>query len=160
MTDKELIADTILHKKIVLEVGQKMVDYLFNNNRPEDALQLARRCARHDNSKFESDEMKALLQIPKDLNNMKDADTPIPDQMKKFVEMHWKHNRHHPEFFEDYHDMTELDIIEMVIDWYARSLQFKTDFKDFVIKRQNNRFHFDDDFFAIIWSYCLIIDKT
>ena len=31
-------------------------------------------------------------------------------------------------YFENIEDMNELDIIEMVCDWYARSMQYKTDF--------------------------------
>lgn len=36
------------------------------------------------------------------------------------IETHWKNNRHHPEYFKDISNMEELDIIEMVCDWYAR----------------------------------------
>jgi hypothetical protein len=49
--------------------------------------------------------------------------------------------------------------MEMVCDWYSRSMQYQTNFKEFVITRQENRFQFDEDFFAQVWKYCEIIDK-
>ena len=159
MTERELITDTLIHKQFITIAGRKLINYLYDNDRAEDALKLARRCARHDDSKFESDEMQAFLQLPKDGINMKDAEAEMREQVKKFVAMHWKHNKHHPEFWEDYRQMEEVDIMEMVVDWYARSLQFGTDFKKFVSTRQRNRFHFDKDFYKRVWNYCLILDK-
>lgn len=159
MTERELINDTLIHKQYVLEHGCKLINYLYSQYRNDDALQLARRCARHDDSKFESDEMQCFLQLPEDAENMKNAEAELPEQVKKFIMAHWKHNKHHPEFFDDYHQMSDIDIMEMVIDWYARSKQFGTDFKNFVITRQNNRFHFDQEFFNKVWKYCLIMDK-
>lgn len=159
MTENELLIDTLTHKKYVLSAGMKMIEYLYSEGRNAEALQIARRCARHDDSKLESDEMQAFLQLPKEGNNMKDANAAMPEQVKKFVAMHWKHNKHHPEFFDDYHDMSEIDIMEMVIDWYARSQQFGTDFLNFVSTRQANRFHFDKEIFNKVWQYCLIMDK-
>ena len=158
MLPHEHISDTLLHKQFVITAGMKLIQYLHDNERDKDALQLARRCARHDNSKFESEEMHGFLQLPKEGENMKNANAAMPESVQNFVKMHWKHNRHHPEFFADYHEMEELDIMEMVCDWYARSLQFGTNFKDFIKTRQANRFKFDEDFFAVVWKYCEIID--
>ena len=159
MLPHEHITDTLEHKQFVMMAGMKLIKYLTNNGRDEDALQLARRCARHDNSKFESDEMHGFLQLPKEGENMKNANAPLSESVQNFIKMHWKHNRHHPEFFNDYHEMEELDIMEMVCDWYARSLQFKTNFKEFVTTRQAIRFHFDEEFFNVVWKYCEIIDS-
>lgn len=158
MLPNEHISDTLLHKQLVIKAGMNLIQYLYENGRNEDALQLARRCARHDNSKFESEEMKGFLRLPKEGETMKNANATMPETVQKFIKMHWKHNRHHPEFFTDYHEMEELDIMEMVCDWYARSLQFGTNFKEFVKTRQANRFHFDEDFFNVVWKYCEIID--
>lgn len=159
MLPQEHIRDTLIHKKYVLEASLRIINYLYSVERDEDALQLARKCARHDDSKLESDEMKEFLQLPSESVNMKKADAPLTSAVSSLIEKHWKHNRHHPEFFDDYHEMTELDIMEMVCDWYARSQQFQTDFRTFVLKRQEIRFKFDEDFFAQVWFYCDIIDK-
>jgi hypothetical protein len=53
--------------------------------------------------------------------------------------------------------MEELDVIEMVCDWYARSLQLGTNFMEFVETRQNNRFHFPDYMYSNILKYCNIL---
>lgn len=159
MLPQEHINDTLRHKELVMVAGMKLINYLHENNRGDEALQLARRCARHDNSKFESEEMYCFLQLPNEGENMKNANAPLSEEVQHFIELHWKHNRHHPEFFNDYHEMEELDIMEMVCDWYARSLQFKTNFKEFVLTRQSIRFKFDDEFFKVVWKYCEILDK-
>lgn len=158
MLPREHIADTLLHKQFVLQSGGMLVEYLFDNDRTDDAIKLAKRCANHDDSKFESDEMQEFLQLPYEGENMKEADKELPTTVKTLIAKHWKHNRHHPEFFDDYHQMNEIDIMEMVCDWYARSLQYHTDFKEFVQTRQAIRFHFDEEFFATVWKYCEIID--
>lgn len=153
----EHIQDTLIHKQLVIESGLILIKYLEKHGREDDATQLARRCVRHDNSKLESDEMKQFLKLPAEKENMKDARKEMPNEVKRLVEMHWKHNRHHPEFFEDYHDMTDVDIMEMVCDWHARSAQFNTNFMDFIITRQQNRFNFDEEFFRKVLDYCEIL---
>ena len=53
--------------------------------------------------------------------------------------------------------MTELDIIEMVCDWAARSEQYGTDLLDFIKERQHNRFHFSNKVYAEVEKYCKLI---
>lgn len=159
MLAREHVSDTLIHKKYVIESGLILINYLFDNERDEEALQLSRRCARHDDSKFESDEMREFLQLPKEGENMRNARAPLSPTTQSLIQRHWKHNRHHPEFYVDYHEMTEVDIMEMVCDWYARSMQYGTNFKEFVLTRQEMRFKFDEDFFAVVWKYCEIIDQ-
>ena len=160
MLAREHISDTLRHKQLVIESGLTIIHYLYENHRDNEALQLARRCARHDDSKLEFDEMQAFLQLPNEGENMKNANTPLSDGVTKLIQKHWAHNKHHPEFFKDYHEMTEIDIMEMVCDWHARSKQYNTNFKEFVKTRQQIRFHFDDEFFAIVWKYCEIVDSS
>lgn len=159
MLPKEHISDTLLHKQLVILAGTKLINYLYDNGRDEDALELAKRCSDHDNSKFEDEEMQSFLQLPKEGETMRNANATMPESVQNFIKLHWQNNRHHPEFFDDYHEMEELDVMEMVCDWYARSLQFKTNFKEFVKTRQANRFHFDKRFFDVVWKYCEIIDR-
>lgn len=159
MLPQEHVTDTLIHKKYVLEASLRIINYLYKMGQDEDALQFARKCARHDDSKLESDEMKEFLQLPSENINMKKADAQLTSAVSLLIEKHWKHNRHHPEFFDDYHEMTDLDIMEMVCDWYARSRQYQTDFKEFVKTRQQIRFKFDDAFFQKVWLYCNIISE-
>ena len=159
MLPQEHIKDTLLHKKFVMEAGIKLIDYLFEQNRSQDAIALASRCSCHDDSKLGPSEMQEFLKLPNEGLNMKFADMPLADNISNLIRVHWANNRHHPEYFQDYHEMTELDVIEMVCDWYARSQQYGTNFKEFVKTRQKIRFKFDDDFFAVVWKYCELIDK-
>lgn len=158
MLEREHIFDTLKHKQFVIEASLKLIQYLYDNNRDTEGLQLAQRCVTHDNSKFASEEMQGFLQLPKEGESMKDAKVPPSEFVQEQIRLHWKNNRHHPEFFDDYHEMTELDVMEMVCDWYARSLQHRTNFKEFILTRQENRFHFDEEFFEVVWKYCEIID--
>ena len=55
--------------------------------------------------------------------------------------------------------MSRLDVMEMCCDWHARSVQYETNFLDFVKKRQKDRFHFPIWMFEEIWHYCEILDS-
>lgn len=152
--------DTILHKKIVLDNCLLMAEYLMRHNKIELGIQLLKRGCDHDNSKFDKDEFKKLSQILKaeSKDSFTDAKNKLTPDECKAIKYHWDHNRHHPEFFENPSDeMTELDILEMVCDWFARSLQYKTDFIPFIKERQENRFHFSEKTFAKALKYCTII---
>lgn len=160
MTEYEHIKDTILHKKFMLECGLILIDYLYKNNRSEEALELAKRCARHDNSKFEGEEIAQFIKLDKSRTSMIDSEINLSEDVKRIIAVHWKNNKHHPEHFKSYKDMTEIDIMEMVCDWYARSQQFKTDFLSFVKTRQEKRFCFDEEFFEKVYNYCTIIHEN
>lgn len=160
MTEQEHIMDTLLHKQLLLESGMILVQYLYDHNRPEDALNLAKRCTRHDISKFEGEEIAKFTKLDNSRQSMIDSNETLSEDTKKIIETHWKNNRHHPEHFKTHDDMTEIDIMEMVCDWHARSKQFGTDFLSFVKTRQENRFHFDEELFQKIYRYCEILAKS
>ena len=45
-------------------------------------------------------------------------------QLKPTLDHHYANNRHHPEHFKNgIHDMTLIDILEMLMDWKASSLR-------------------------------------
>ena len=71
------IEDTILHKQYVLESGKLLSEYLIKNGEFDLALELLKRCAVHDNSKFEYEEIMAFASLDNSKN------TP-----------HRKHNNH------------------------------------------------------------------
>ena len=151
------IDDTIIHKKLVMDACYKLAKYLFQVHRDDDAFVLLKRAQVHDNSKLCKDELESLQKIVGTNDGMTNPEYKMTCDDKKCIELHWKNNRHHPEHFEDVRDMSEIDIMEMVCDWYARSIQYKTDFIHFVITRQENRFHFPDDMFNKILVYCDIL---
>ena len=159
---KAMAEDIIKHKKMVLDNCLLLGEYLISKGKIELGTQLLKRGCEHDNSKFDRDEFRKLSQILKQESKQcfTNAQTQLSNDEKKAIKYHWDHNRHHPEFFENpSEEMTELDIIEMVCDWYARSLQFGTDFIPFIMERQENRFHFSDKCFAKILKYCNLIEE-
>lgn len=155
----EELEDVIKHKQYVLQACWKMSRYLFSTGKEDLGLELLKRATIHDNSKLEDEELEALSKISEDKSSLKDANEKLTDFKKKAIELHWKNNRHHPEFFSDVKNMSELDILEMVCDWYARSIQYNTNLIEFCETRQENRFHFPKDIYKKIHKYCEIISK-
>lgn len=151
--------DNILHKKIVLDNCLLMAKYLITTGQMELGIALLKRGNEHDNSKFDTEEFIRLSRILKSRKCFTDAHTKLSKDERVAIKYHWDHNRHHPEYFEDSNEMSELDILEMVCDWYARSIQYKTDFIPFVEERQSNRFKFDSEIYGKILSYCSIIEQ-
>ena len=154
---KHFIDDTILHKQLVLESGKILYEYLLEIGEIDLALELLKRCANHDNSKFNYEEIMSFISIPKDNDGMKNANTKMDDFMQKAISIHWKNNSHHPEYYDDPHDMTELDILEMACDCYSRSLQFGTNLLEFIEIRQKERFNLSLDVFDKYKFYCQVL---
>ena len=159
MEDKMLfhIKDTIIHKKMVLDSAYILCEYLFSISKKDLAIELIRRAAEHDNSKFQPVELNSISEIKDNFSNFKNPNLLLPSEDEEKIKEHWKNNRHHPEHFSDVENMTELDILEMVCDWHARSKQHNTDLIEFVKVRQQNRFHFPTKMFSEILKYCNII---
>ena len=55
--------------------------------------------------------------------------------------------------------MSDLDLMEMACDCFARSLQYNTDFLDFINKRQENRFKFPKEVFYKYYNFCEILNN-
>lgn len=153
------INDTIIHKQYVLKSCLKLANILFDEQKNELALDLLKRACIHDNSKLEEEELLALSRIINDKDCLTNSKEQLSEFKKNAIALHWKNNRHHPEFFSDINNMTELDILEMICDWYARSMQYNTNFLEFVYDRQKNRFHFPEQMFKVIENYCILISK-
>lgn len=151
---KKHIEDTLIHKKYFNESCLKMIEYLYKVNRTDDVLELARRCVIHDNSKLTDEEINLFLQLPEEVSGHK---RQLTEQHKKLLAVHWKNNRHHPEYHDDCNKMLEIDIIEMCVDWDARSRQFGNNVLDYAIKTAKERFSFDNEMFEKVLMYCKIL---
>lgn len=154
-----LARDTIYHKKIIMDICLKVSEYLVNRGETNKAIEVLKRACEHDNTKFNDIELEHLISIITDdsNNSFKNAQNKLSDREKKAIEVHWKNNRHHPEYFSSHNNMSEIDIIEMVCDWYARSIQYNTDFIPFIIERQKNRFKFNEEVFKQIMYWCYLV---
>ena len=116
--------DIIIHRQCVMRTGQYLATYLKNNNRGGDSLSIIRRCEVHDISKLQNlDEFMALASIVDSMDGMRSPTHIQTKEEIKAKEEHWKNNSHHPEHFDDPNDMSDLDIMEMACDCYARNKQ-------------------------------------
>ena len=153
------IKDTIEHKKLVLDSANILCSYLFSISEFELGIQLIQRAASHDNSKFEKNELFDISSINDDFDNFKKPNKLLESEDLEKIKRHWKNNRHHPEHFTSVTNMSEIDILEMVCDWHARSCQYNTNLIEFCETRQENRFHFPEEMYAKIHKYCEIITR-
>jgi hypothetical protein len=150
------IEDTLIHKQLLNLSCLKMINYLYDVGRDNDALELARRCIVHDNSKLSDVEIASFVKLPQAVDRTR-AHGELTDDQKELLEVHWKNNRHHPEFFSDIDHMNEIDIMEMCCDWHARSQQFGTVLIPYVLEKQQERFRFNDEMLTKILGYCEIL---
>jgi hypothetical protein len=162
VNDREEIAShvdkTLIHKIHVLQGARILIKYLIENNKIEVALELAERCSVHDNSKFQKEEMSCFLKIPESNDNLTNPNSKLDDEMKSLLRMHWDNNRHHPEHYNGLYDnMESIDIMEMAIDCYARSIEMNTDLIIFIEVRQRERFVLPEEKFEELKTYCYIL---
>lgn len=155
-----LINDLIEHKKLILDCSKVMSNYLYLNGEQELSKKIIERAIIHDNSKLDDNELKNFLELKIKEKAFKNAKSLLNDYEKEKISVHWKKNRHHPEYFNNIEDMQEIDIIEMVCDWFSRSLQYGTDIIEFAETRQKNRFKFSEDMYKKIIKYCNILKDS
>ena len=175
MTDFEMLyCDTIIHKEYVKRSIEKLAKYLEEHGAKNHARRLRYRGETHDNSKIGytgnlpeddrrkkkedyDDELHALSRIVSSKELMKDTNRELSILEKEAIQLHWKNNSHHPEHFESVLDMTTLDVMEMVCDWHARSVQWGTNLLEYAQNSQKNRFHFPEWMYQQVIFYCNIL---
>ena len=84
----------------------------------------------HDNSKFKGIEFDHLFY----------GDPLLPEVVKH----HQSINPHHPEYWGSIHDMPRVYVAEMVCDWYARSCEFGTGLRDWILNTAMEKYGFND----------------
>jgi len=156
---KEYTDECLTHKMYVLQSAMILSDYLIDNGNIPLALDLIKRCSVHDNSKFESLEMKSLMSIG-DKTDLKDPNIMLTEDKCDAIRIHWQNNPHHPEYHHTIYGMSDLDLMEMACDCYARSMQYGTNFLDFITTRQENRFQFPEEIFSKYYQFCCILDTN
>ena len=159
MTDYEkMIQDTFIHKDLVEKSCRKLARYLESVDAYEHAKALIERGVVHDNSKImDEDELRALSSIINDQSSLTDATRSLSPLNRDFIKLHHKHNSHHPEHYKSCVDMSRLDVMEMVCDWHARSIQKGTDLMEFVHKQHIPRYKFPTWMIPEILHYCEVL---
>lgn len=121
------------HIDLVRQAGVLLGKRLMEQGRKDFGRILIARCYEHDKSKFYGIEWRFLH-----------AGNDVPeDDLKLAITQHTETNSHHPEFHGGFNNMPEMDIAEMVCDWYARSQEFGTGFRDWITETAVERFHMD-----------------
>lgn len=156
----EHMCETMLHKSFVIKACLKMSKHLIDEGKEDLAFLLLKRANIHDNSKLVGPELELLSSLYGNQESFINPQVQLSDSQKEIIEKHWENNRHHPEHFKCVEKMSELDILEMCCDWYARSMQYGTDFLSFIKTRQETRFHFPEEMFNKILNYCEYLDKS
>ncbi len=150
--------DTIIHKEYVKKSAEKLARYLEKQGAINHAELLRQRAIVHDDSKMScEDELHALARIIMDKSTLKDPTKQLSQIKKDAIELHWKHNSHHPEHFKTPEDMERIDVMEMCCDWHARSTQYKTNLMEFMKTQNEIRFHFPSWMFHEIEHYCEVL---
>lgn len=154
------VEDTVKHRKYFFDSALLLFEMLIEIGKDDLALELMRRASVHDHSKFSMEEIEALSSVSekqKDDDGFTNPDYKLNKEQENLISKHWANNRHHPEHFNSIYDMTTLDILEMICDWHARSVEFGTDLLEFVIHRQSNRFHLPSNLFDSIVGICRLL---
>lgn len=152
------VNDTIVHRNCVIRSGNYLAQYLIKKNRSIDAMRLLARCNVHDVSKTKNtEEIMSLARIVDDIEDMNDVKHELSERQKEAIQLHWKKNSHHTEYYENPNDMTDLDLLEMACDCHARSKQLGTDLLGYIVNQQEIRFKFDRDHYTKLYKYCKIL---
>lgn len=147
------------HKQFVIEVSCQLSKYLMGENREEESLELMKRAFLHDISKLNDDEFYGMAKFADDTKALKDPKATISDEKQDVINLHWKRNEHHPEFWDDINKIDKISIMELACDWQARSKQFGTNSLEFLKERQDTRFHFPDEIYNDIENYLTVLNK-
>ncbi|MDF1812907.1 MAG: DUF5662 family protein [Verrucomicrobiales bacterium] len=115
----------VRHIQNVQNAALLLADRLAELGEFDLARRLVQRSLRHDSSKFEGIEWDFLDISPTDRKNRSD--------LRLAIHQHQQCNDHHPEYFSSgAHDMSRVQIAEMVCDWKARSEEFGSSLVDWV----------------------------
>lgn len=136
---KNITLEYILqHKRRIIKWAEVFID------------EIRRRASVHDDSKLEEPEIsgwKAMDKEPRCPYGSKEYNDKI-NRYKWLMELHWRRNRHHPEYWqiwEDRRDRDLIDYLEMLIDWlsYSDKKLTYTQARE-LVARQVTRYHMDD----------------
>lgn len=146
------------HKTYVLKCSTALANYLMENNREQDALNVMKRAFEHDFSKLTDEEFYGMAKFVNEMQVTTDSNSGS-EEKEYYIDLHRNNNKHHPEYWTNINDMTELDIMELACDWCSRSVQFNTDIIEFLEDVQETRFHFPEGIYNNIKKYLLIITE-
>lgn len=125
---------------------------------PAVSAELAERIVQHDQSKYGAVEYIPYVYLTwfhKMRNEGVSYSYPSPaieGAIKLATEHHIHNNRHHPEFHGNPNQMTEVDLVEMVCDWGAMTMELGGDTKEWADKNIS-RWDFDKEHVKLIYMF-------
>ena len=159
------------HRRSVFENMKIMKEHFANTNK-NLSMEIYFRALAHDESKLKNPEFEPYVwrywrakwnkdgKVDTRFSMIFDEKPTFKDQyIRDAIVHHVNHNRHHPEWHLDHDDMTELDLIEMVCDWYAVSEEFNSSIDDWVAYVVPRRYHFSADKLSTIHQLISILQQ-
>lgn len=170
----EQLDDIMNHVGFVIQAGHKLSRKLMIAGEEDKAVSLLQRILVHDFSKSLVDEFYGMAKFSNDTAALKDPNVKhASDGKMEAIKLHWSRNDHHPEFWttvmpntlthsepiEISSEMLELSIAEMCCDWYARSIQFKTDVMEFYKIKSKDRWKFTEEHDKLIVKFLSMLQE-
>ena len=142
ITREEFKDRILLHKQTVKTGIQRFIDIL------------ADRAISHDNDKYEPEIFESFYNAWTKFSGVKFGDAKWKealDGVGKSLETHYKNNPHHPQYYSNGINGTNLiDLIEMLVDWKSACMAYgDCDFGK-SLKIQKDRFEIDDQLYGIL----------
>lgn len=114
---------------------------------------IGERMLSHDRTKLESPEVQYFREYNSQLKLLTFGSPEYAECLKKMkpaLDHHYANNRHHPEFHKNgINDMTLIDLIEMLCDWYASSKRQYNGNIRLSIEKNRERFNISDQLIRI-----------
>lgn len=128
--------DTLEHKR---RVAQLMLEF---------TAKITHRAVKHDNSKLEDPEKEYFDIYTPQLEKLTYGSDDYKESLKNLqvaLNHHYKHNSHHPEFYENGIDgMSLFDIVELFVDWKAATERHEDGDIEKSIEINKKRFNMSD----------------
>ena len=134
-TDEEHVDNLVRHIQLVHGAGLLLAKRLMAQGRKDFGRLLLRQIFKHDNTKFSGIEW-TFLHVGPDV---------AKENLTLAIRQHNDTNSHHPEAHGGIDNMPEVDVAEMVCDWYARSQEMGTDLRNWIRDTATERYKIKPD---------------
>ena len=106
----------------------------------------------HDLSKYKKDERSGFISTAITLKNCEYGSEEYLASIKTIqpcIQLHFKRNSHHPEYYGDYTGMDLYDLVEMYCDWHGASKRTKNGNMKQSIDISTKKFNMSEDIIKI-----------
>lgn len=160
---KNYLEKTNLH----IETVKRVATFLLNHEGISKKIPVAElyflvhRCDFHDRSKFEIEEQLGYILLNEFYQKKVNYKFLKDDHeiMNVAWEHHKKHNRHHPQFFDDLNQMETSDLLEMICDIAAIAIELDVSLVEYVQTFLYKKFKFNSKQIQLIDFLTNIIHK-